>query len=171
MDRGVLVAADSLLLSDAAADAKSGTDPGQHQLRLGHERPRRPDLGARFRMVHRTVAWLAAPCLRAHALRAGALDAEGTMMLAPTAATPTRPLALRLAFRFAWRELRGGLRGFGVFIACIALGVMAIAGVGSVAASLNDGISGAGRVILGGDLAFSLIQREADDAERAFLAA
>jgi putative ABC transport system permease protein len=76
-----------------------------------------------------------------------------------------------LAVRFAWRDLRGGLRGFGVFIACIALGVLAIAGVGSVAASLNDGIAKAGRMILGGDLAFSLIQREASDAERAFLAA
>src|SRR6516225_9150477 len=71
--------------------------------------------------------------------------------------------------RFAWRDLRGGLRGFGVFIACIALGVLAIAGVGSVAASLIEGIGKAGRVILGGDLAFSLIQREADDTERAFL--
>jgi putative ABC transport system permease protein len=73
------------------------------------------------------------------------------------------------ALRFAWRELRGGLRGFTVFIACIALGVMAIAGVGSVAASLTDGIAGAGQIILGGDLAFSLIQRQANDAERAFL--
>ena len=44
------------------------------------------------------------------------------------------------AGRFAWRDLRGGLRGFGVFIACIALGVLAIAGVGSVAASLTEGI-------------------------------
>ncbi|MGA8614502.1 MAG: ABC transporter permease [Xanthobacteraceae bacterium] len=73
------------------------------------------------------------------------------------------------ALRFAWRELRGGLRGFAVFIACIALGVMSIAGVGSVAASLTDGIGGAGQIILGGDLAFSLIQRPASDAERAFL--
>jgi len=76
-----------------------------------------------------------------------------------------------LAVRFAWRDLRGGLRGFGVFIACIALGVMTIAGVGSVAASLNDGIAKAGRAILGGDIAFSLIQREASEAERAFLEA
>jgi putative ABC transport system permease protein len=74
-----------------------------------------------------------------------------------------------LALRFAWRELRGGLRGFGVFIACIALGVMAIAGVGSVAQSLADGLSRAGSVILGGDLSFSLAQSEASDAERAFL--
>ena len=73
------------------------------------------------------------------------------------------------ALRFAWRELRGGLRGFAVFIACIALGVMAIAGVGSVAASLTDGIGNAGQIILGGDLAFSLTQRQASDAERAFL--
>jgi putative ABC transport system permease protein len=74
-----------------------------------------------------------------------------------------------LAVRFAWRELRGGLRGFGVFIAAIALGVMAIAGVGSVGASLADGIAGAGQVILGGDLSFALVQRQANDAERAFL--
>jgi len=74
-----------------------------------------------------------------------------------------------LALRFAWRDLRGGLRGFGVFIACIALGVTAIAGVGSVAASLADGVAGAGQSILGGDLAFTLIQRPASDAERAFL--
>ncbi|MGA3308608.1 MAG: FtsX-like permease family protein [Xanthobacteraceae bacterium] len=78
---------------------------------------------------------------------------------------------LGLPLRFAWRELRGGLRGFGVFIACIALGVMAIAGVGSVAQSLADGLSRAGGVILGGDLAFSLAQREGNDSERAFLGA
>jgi putative ABC transport system permease protein len=96
------------------------------------------------------------------------------MMLAP-AAKPSGLMTLRFvlhfAFRFAWRELRGGWRGFGVFVACIALGVMAIAGVGSLAAILNDGIAGAGRVILGGDIAFSLIQREASAAERAFFAA
>jgi putative ABC transport system permease protein len=74
-----------------------------------------------------------------------------------------------IAVRFAWRELRGGLRGFGVFIACIALGVMAVAGVGSVAQSLTDGLSRAGGAILGGDLAFSLVQREATASESAFL--
>ncbi|MFZ3310531.1 MAG: ABC transporter permease, partial [Xanthobacteraceae bacterium] len=77
----------------------------------------------------------------------------------------------RFALRFIRRDLRGGLRGFGVFIGCIALGVMAIAGVGSVAASLNNGIAGAGQIILGGDLAVTLIQRQASDAERAFLEA
>ncbi|GLH76860.1 ABC transporter permease [Bradyrhizobium sp. SSBR45G] len=78
----------------------------------------------------------------------------------------------RMAFlpvRYALRELRGGLRGFYVFIACIALGVLAIAGVGSVAASLNDGLVREGRTLLGGDVAFSLFQREAKPEEIDFL--
>src|SRR6185295_12765008 len=74
-----------------------------------------------------------------------------------------------LPLRFALRELRGGVRGFTVFIACIALGVMAISGVASVAASLADGIARDGRVILGGDLSFNLTAREIGPQERAFL--
>jgi putative ABC transport system permease protein len=77
--------------------------------------------------------------------------------------------ASSLALRYALRELRSGLRGFYVFIACIALGVMAIAGVGSVAASLGEGLAREGRTLLGGDVAFSLIQREAKPDEVAFL--
>jgi putative ABC transport system permease protein len=76
-----------------------------------------------------------------------------------------------LAARFAWREARGGLRGFGVFVACIALGVFAIAGVGSLSAALSDALAQSGALLLGGDLAFSTPLREADRAERAFLAA
>jgi len=74
-----------------------------------------------------------------------------------------------LSLRYALRELRGGLRGFYVFIACIALGVFAIAGVGSVAASLSDGLAHEGRTLLGGDVSFVLFQREAKPAEVAFL--
>ncbi len=77
--------------------------------------------------------------------------------------------AIALAWRLTLRELRGGLRGFYVFIACIALGVTAIAGVGSLARSLADGLAREGRVILGGDIVFSLIHREADARERGFL--
>jgi len=87
-----------------------------------------------------------------------------------SAAVPTSR-ASSLALRYALRELRGGLRGFYVFIACIALGVMAIAGVGSVAASLSEGLTREGRTLLGGDVAFSLIQREARVDEIAFLRA
>ena len=84
-------------------------------------------------------------------------------------ATVERHRAPLLPLRFALRELRGGLRGFYVFIACIALGVMAIAGVGSVAASLGEGLAREGRTLLGGDVALSLIQREAGPDEVAFL--
>ena len=74
-----------------------------------------------------------------------------------------------LPLRYALRELRGGLNGFYVFITCIALGAMAIAGVGSVAASLASGLARQGQVILGGDLAFTLITREAKPAELDFM--
>ncbi|MBL7590270.1 hypothetical protein INQ07_26405, partial [Escherichia coli] len=60
--------------------------------------------------------------------------------------------------------------GFAVFLACIALGVMAIAGVASISRSLSDGLGREGRRILGGDLAFNLINREATDAEKQALA-
>jgi putative ABC transport system permease protein len=73
------------------------------------------------------------------------------------------------SLRYALRELRGGLRGFYVLIACIALGVMTIAGVGSVAESFSEGLAHEGRTLLGGDAAFVLFQREANPAELAFL--
>ncbi|HEY5216164.1 MAG TPA: FtsX-like permease family protein [Pseudolabrys sp.] len=85
------------------------------------------------------------------------------------AIAPARTDGRWLPLRFALRELRGGLHGFYVFIACIALGCMAIAGVGSLAAGLADGLAREGQVILGGDLSFTLIQREATANELAFL--
>ena len=93
---------------------------------------------------------------------------HGTLKAQP-AALPDRPGGLGVTLRIAWRNLRGGVSGFGIFLACIALGVAAIAGVGSVARSLGDGLAGQGRLILGGDIAASLIQREATPAERAWL--
>src|SRR3979490_2224985 len=89
------------------------------------------------------------------------------MSIASEPVSGGRPASLPL--RYAFRELRGGLRGFYVFIACIALGVMAIAGVGSVAASLSEGLTREGRTLLGGHVAFSLLQREAKPDEVAFL--
>ncbi len=77
------------------------------------------------------------------------------------------PLSLRLALR----DLRGGLSGFGIFLACIALAVTAIVGVGSLSRALSDGLARQGRVILGGDVSFDLIQREATPQERSFFSA
>ncbi|MEL6751831.1 MAG: FtsX-like permease family protein, partial [Pseudomonadota bacterium] len=78
---------------------------------------------------------------------------------------------LTLAFRFAARELRGGLRGFYIFLACIALGVAAISGVNAVALSITSGIEQEGRVLLGGDASFKTNQRRLSDAERSFVEA
>ncbi len=75
-----------------------------------------------------------------------------------------------IALRLARRELRGGLKGFRVFLACLALGVAAIAGVGSVRVSLQEGLAREGAVILGGDAEMSFTYRFADDDERAFMA-
>lgn len=76
---------------------------------------------------------------------------------------------LQLALRFALREMRGGLRGFGIFVACIALGVAAIGGVNSVARSINAGVSSQGQTLLGADMRFELSQREANPDELKFL--
>jgi putative ABC transport system permease protein len=76
-----------------------------------------------------------------------------------------------LALRFALRDLRGGLSVFGVLVGCIAIGVAAITAVAAISRSLSDGLAREGRVILGADAAFVALQREATDAEKAFLAA
>lgn len=79
--------------------------------------------------------------------------------------------SLRLAFRFALREMRGGLKGFFIFITCIALGVGAIGGVNSVARAITSSVASQGQTLLGGDMRFNLMQREASDKELAFLKA
>ncbi|MGO9135317.1 MAG: ABC transporter permease [Methylovirgula sp.] len=78
---------------------------------------------------------------------------------------------LPIIFRLALRDFRGGFSGFFIFLACLAIGVMAITGVGAIAHALTDGLAQKGRVILGGDMSFELVQREATPQERAILAA
>jgi putative ABC transport system permease protein len=77
--------------------------------------------------------------------------------------------ALLLAARFARRELRGEIGGFRIFILCLALGVAVIAGVGSLGAALEAGLSSDSRALLGGDIEFMLVHRTASSAELAFL--
>ncbi|MBY5913827.1 ABC transporter permease [Rhizobium leguminosarum] len=74
-----------------------------------------------------------------------------------------------LAFRLALRELRGGIRGFYIFLACIALGTGAIAAVNSVSQSITDTIASQGQELLAGDVRFELNNREATPQEKAFL--
>jgi putative ABC transport system permease protein len=66
----------------------------------------------------------------------------------------------RVALRLARRELRQGLSGFRIFLACLVLGVASISGVGSLSEGLLEGLSRQGRELLGGDVEIRLNQRE-----------
>lgn len=74
----------------------------------------------------------------------------------------TLPLPLRLALR----ELRGGLAGFRILLACLALGVAAIAAVGSVRAAFEAGLEREAASLLGGDAQIQFTYRFADADER-----
>ncbi|WOI55837.1 ABC transporter permease [Palleronia sp. LCG004] len=78
---------------------------------------------------------------------------------------------MRLAWRIARRELRGGLEGFRVFLACLALGIVAIAAVGSVREAISEGLAREGARILGGDASIEFTYRFADPSEREALSA
>ena len=75
-------------------------------------------------------------------------------------------LSAPLSLRFAAREMRAGVRGFRIFLACLALGVAAIAAASSTAEAFRRGLSQEARTILGGDLAAS-VDRTFTPAERA----
>ena len=79
------------------------------------------------------------------------------------------PLSWRLALRFALREMRGGLSGFYIFIACIALGTAAIAGVNSLSRSITSSIAAEGQTLLAGDIRFEINNRPVDPDERAYI--
>ena len=74
-----------------------------------------------------------------------------------------------LSLRFAGRELRSGVRGFRIFLACLALGVAAIAAAGSTAEAFRQGLASKASEILGGDLAVTTRQRGFNPAEQAAL--
>jgi putative ABC transport system permease protein len=77
----------------------------------------------------------------------------------------------RTSVLFARRELRGGIRGFKVFLGSLAIGVAAIAAVGSLAEGLNAGMEADGRAILGGDADIRIAHRELNATEREWLEA
>jgi putative ABC transport system permease protein len=76
---------------------------------------------------------------------------------------------LILAWRLARRELRGGLAGFRVLLASLALGVAAIAAVGTLSSAVLGGLAADARALLGGDVEVQLSQRPPDPQEAAWL--
>ncbi len=78
-------------------------------------------------------------------------------------------MSLATAARLARRELRAGLRGFYIFLACLALGVAAIAGVGTVRTAIQAGLDREGAALLGGDAEIELTYRYANEDELAWM--
>ena len=77
--------------------------------------------------------------------------------------------SLRLALRFARRELRGGFAGFRIFFLCLVLGSAAIAGVESLSDAFLTGLQDQGQILLGGDVSVQLVHRPANSDELAWL--
>ncbi len=73
--------------------------------------------------------------------------------------------------RIGLGELSRGARGFGVLVACIALGVAVIAGVGALSDALRAGFERQGQVLLGGDVTLGRSHRQATPEERAWIGA
>ena len=69
--------------------------------------------------------------------------------------------SLPFGLRFALRDLLGDPRGFGVFIACIVIGVAAISGVSGLARSLSEGLAREGRTALA-EAAFTFLPHRAE---------
>jgi putative ABC transport system permease protein len=87
----------------------------------------------------------------------------------PDASSRPARRALPLVLSLALREQRNGLRGFYVFIACVALGVAAITGVGALADALRASFEQQGEVLLGGDVTLARPHQQARDGEREWL--
>jgi putative ABC transport system permease protein len=78
---------------------------------------------------------------------------------------------IRLAWRLARRDLRAGAGGLLIVMLCLAVGVAAIAGIGSLRAALNQGIAQSSARILGGDLEVSTTEGPLQPAVAAWFTA
>ncbi|HYG47927.1 MAG TPA: FtsX-like permease family protein [Allosphingosinicella sp.] len=76
-------------------------------------------------------------------------------------------MSLPLPLRLALRDLRGGLAGLRLLAICLFLGVLALAGVGSLSAAIVGSLAERGQEILGGDVQLVVAQREANAEELA----
>jgi putative ABC transport system permease protein len=76
---------------------------------------------------------------------------------------------LKLAWQFARRELRGGMKGFRIFFLCLLLGTAAIASVESLSDAFLSGLRDQGQTLLGGDVAVHLVHRPTTAQENTFL--
>ena len=79
-----------------------------------------------------------------------------------------------MRWAFAWglarRELDWRFRGLRLLVACLFLGVAALAAIGSLADAVGGELAARGASILGGDVEFATSQRLADPVERVAMA-
>ncbi|MBB5715686.1 ABC transporter permease [Sphingomonas aerophila] len=75
-----------------------------------------------------------------------------------------------VAWRLAWRDLRRGGQGLWLLALCLFLGSAALAGIGSLSASVLAALDEGGRAMLGGDLEMTVSQRRASVEEGAAFA-
>ncbi|HLZ78089.1 MAG TPA: ABC transporter permease, partial [Sphingomonas sp.] len=78
---------------------------------------------------------------------------------------------MSLAWRLAIRDLRAGGRGLWLLALCLFLGTAALAGIGSLSASILGALDDQSRAMLGGDLEMRVSQRRATVEEAAAFAA
>ena len=76
---------------------------------------------------------------------------------------------MNTALKIALREIRGGVKGFRIFIICLALGSMALAAISSTKQSINVGLDQKAVEILGGDVSVNFTYRFASKNELAFI--
>ncbi|HKJ04864.1 MAG TPA: FtsX-like permease family protein [Geopsychrobacteraceae bacterium] len=74
-----------------------------------------------------------------------------------------------LVWRLVRRELRGGLRGFGVFLSCLFLGVFAISAIGSFTQAAKTGLLADASALLGGELEVRLNHRQLSEEQQSYL--
>ena len=77
---------------------------------------------------------------------------------------------MRLAWHLAIRDLRQGGRGLLLLALCLFLGTAALAGIGSLSASMIAALDAQARTMLGGDLELRVSQRRATVEEAAIFA-
>jgi putative ABC transport system permease protein len=80
-------------------------------------------------------------------------------------------MKIKLWLAYALKNLRSGLKGFYILLTCLTLGVASIAVIGSLTSAVQTGLTEQGQPLLGGDLEFSLIHREATPPEFAYIKA
>jgi putative ABC transport system permease protein len=76
---------------------------------------------------------------------------------------------VRQSLRLLRREMRHGIRGFGVFLSCLFLGVFAIAAIGNFTQAARSGLLRDAASLLGGDLELRLVHRPLTSEQTQFI--